>query len=253
MKWSSEDMIEAIKNLSEKLGKESMPTSSEMVENGLSGLSRAISLRGGMELWRIKSGLQKHVPKSPIWSDELIEQELKKSIEILGLDRMPTANELKSIERNDLHCKVSRTLKYSGWADKLNLNMKDCDTRAGQNFEANLENILKSKGFSVQRMSTRYPFDLLVNGCVKIDAKVSNPYNYEGQTYHTFRLAKKYGSCDIYMCQTLLSEQPDRLFIIPSHYVQVVMLSVGKKSKYDKYIDRWDYIEQYSNFMKSLR
>lgn len=40
--------------------------------------------------------------------------------------------------------------------------------------------------------------------------------------------------------------------IIPSHIIKSNVLSIGIKSKYDKYKDRWDLIEKHSVFMKSL-
>jgi hypothetical protein len=69
------------------------------------------------------------------WTDELIKEHLLDSIKALSLDRMPTANELKTLGRNDLHCKISRTKKYSGWADELGLSLSKCETRLGNLYE----------------------------------------------------------------------------------------------------------------------
>lgn len=188
-----------------------------------------------------------------IWNDELIKQELLKSIDILMLDRMPTRAELVSISRNDLHCKISRTKKYSGWAKELGLPLKSCDTRMGHKYEAGITDILNTKGFNVERMTNKHPYDLMVNGCVKIDVKSANPYYFQGSRVHTFNLHNPNPSCDIYICVLLNeSHEIERTFVIPSHLVKIKTLCVGKESKYNSFIDRWDIVGQYSNFLKSV-
>jgi hypothetical protein len=44
----------------------------------------------------------------------------------------------------------------------------------------------------------------------------------------------------------------ERTFVIPSKNLKLVSLCIGKNSKYNKYINRWDYIDKYDKFYKSL-
>jgi hypothetical protein len=188
-----------------------------------------------------------------VWTEERLISELFKSMKALGIDRMPTSTELKSLGRNDLHIKISRTKKYRGWAETLNLELKSSCTLTGQIHEDFIERILLDKGYSVERMSTKHPYDLLVNDAVKIDSKLANPYILRGSRVHTFGISKPEPTCDIYVCAALDEVGGiERIFVIPSHQLRVVTLCVGKQSKYNKYIDRWDYIEKYSNFLKDV-
>lgn len=189
------------------------------------------------------------------WTDELIKEHLLESIKILGLTRMPTANELKRIGRNDLHCKVSRTKKYSGWADELNLKLSRCETRIGNEYEVIVGEHLESLGFKVEQMSTKHPYDLYVDGHVKIDVKVANKYrSVSGSEWWTFNLEKEYPSCDIYICVCLSDiKSEEKTLVIPSHYVKMKSLNIGKVSKYDTYIESYNYIDDYSIFFRSIK
>lgn len=187
--------------------------------------------------------------KRTFWTEELIKSELIKSIELLEIKRMPTGSELKSIGRNDLHLKIGRTKTYRGWAAELGLQLKSSCTLDGQYLEDRIEKMIKYKGYSVERMSTKYPYDLLVNGSVKIDVKLSNPNIMRGSRVHTFGISKSEPTCDLYICAAK-DEQGniERLMIIPSHKLRVVTLCIGKESVYNKFINRWDLLDQYIEF-----
>jgi hypothetical protein len=189
-----------------------------------------------------------------VWTEEKVRSELLKCIDLLMLDRMPTADELKSIGRNDLHIKISRTKKYSGWAEELGLALKSCETRTGQKYEGVAEEMLSSRGYAVERMSTKYPYDLLVNGHLKVDVKVAKPYMLRGESrVHTFGINKVKQTCDVYQLIALDEEEKiERTFIIPSHVLNVVSLSVGRESKWNAYVDRWDLIETYDRFFRGV-
>lgn len=187
------------------------------------------------------------------WTEELIESELLKSIRILGVERMPTAEELKSIGRNDLHCKVSRTKKYRGWAEHLGLELKRSETVFGQEFERRVAEQLRSHDYDVELMSTKHPYDLLVDGCVKVDVKVAKPYPIRGSRVHSINLAKENPTCDIYICILLDDRgEVERELFIPSHHVQKKMLNIGADSKYNKYADMLSYLHNYSVFFHSV-
>jgi hypothetical protein len=187
------------------------------------------------------------------WTDELIKSELLKSIDVLGLQRMPTGEELKSIGQNGLHCKISRSKKYSGWANELGLSLKSSTTETGKEYEAIIEQKIKDMGFEVERMTTKHPYDLLVFGGVKVDVKVANPYLLRGSRVHTFALNKENPTCDIYILAALDDAGAlERLFVIPAHLVQMKMINMGLKSKYNRFIDAWDYLDEFSIFYKQI-
>ena len=99
-------------------------------------------------------------------------------------------------------------------------------------------------------MSIKHPYDLLVDKNIKFDVKAANKYvNGEGHSYYSFNLEKRNPTCDIYI---LLCIDTERIFIIPSKFLHQTQISMSDNSKYSIYENRWDYIEQYSNFYKTV-
>lgn len=187
------------------------------------------------------------------WTHEDILNEVKHSMNILNIDRMPTAPELISINRNDLHCAICRRGTYKSIADELNIVLKRSETTKGHYFESYIMNILKLKGYDVISTSNQHPYDLLVNNSVKIEVKSGRQYDFKGSKCNTFSFSNRYSPCDIIICIAQLEDGIiDRIFIIPSHVLNIVTMSVGKKSIYNKYINNWDIIQKYVDFHSSI-
>jgi hypothetical protein len=187
------------------------------------------------------------------WNDERIKAELLKCIKVLQIDRMPTASELKDIGRNDLHCAISRSKKYSGWAKELGLSLKQSETTKGQKYEKYVRDVIKTFGYDVKQMTTKHPFDLLINDTVKVDVKVGGVHNHFGARCHTFRPSKKYATCDIYVCIGLDEKgKVEKRFVIPSKYAKLVTINICNDSKYNVFLERWDYIERFVKFYQAI-
>lgn len=188
------------------------------------------------------------------WNNELIEQEIRKVMEALMINRMPSSNEMRKVVGNGLPMKVSRTGGFVHWATKLNLPIKNSETEMGRRFQLVARQLLINKGYDVALMSTKHPYDLLVNQSIKIDVKSAKPYHCRDNSFHTFNLEKKNPTCDIYMVFALTNtEEIERLLIIPSTHLRLTQLSIGKQSKYNQFINRWDILEKYAAFYKYLR
>ncbi|MFC6455937.1 hypothetical protein [Paenibacillus vulneris] len=216
-------------------------------------LEYLISDNGGFTYWSSILGIPQK--RSIIkWDDQMIESEILLVLKELSLDRMPSSSEIKKHSGNvALHNKICKTLGYRGWAVKLGLEQKESETKLGQDIEDFATEILHSKGYSVEKMTTNYPYDLLINGTVRVDTKSGRAYDLQGSRCHTFGINKRNASCDIYLIFALSEDGSlERTYIIPSHKLKVTSLSIGEKSKYDIYKDRWDYINTYDKFYKSI-
>ena len=189
------------------------------------------------------------------WNDEKVKTEIREIINVLNIDRMPSASEMEMVTGNAaLSCKIAKTGGFYKWADKLGLKVKNCETKTGKGYEEITFNLLKDKGYSVKRMSVKYPFDLIVNNKVSIDVKVGNVYMLKGSRVHTVGVSKKFATCDLYIVFALNEQKKvEKTFIIPGIELDVVTMSFGSKSKYDKYINRWDYIDKYLEFYNGLK
>jgi hypothetical protein len=187
------------------------------------------------------------------WNDEKIVEGIKQSMGVLKIDRMPTAAELTSIGRNDLHCKIGRTKTYKGWADYLGIQLKSSETTKGNEYEDLVAKIIGVLGYKVKQMTTKHPYDLLINDSVKVDVKVGGAHNHFGSRAHTFRPSKKFATCDLYICVALdENDGVENIFIIPSKFAQLTTLNIGTDSKYNKFIYRWDYIKRFVQFYEEV-
>lgn len=252
MKWTDQSIQQNILSLMEVLEIKTMPTNTQMRNNKMSGLSRAIGMSGGVYHWSEKLGIPRARSRRK-WTDELIREKIKKSMVILCIKRMPTASELTSIGRNDLHCAISKYGTYRAWADRLDLEMKSSETSKGHKYEQYIKDILVNKGHEVAEMTTGHPYDLLVSENLKVDVKVGVAHNHFGSRAHTFRPSSKNSTCDIYICVALdETSETENIFIIPSKFARVQTINIGANSKYDKFINRWDFVENYTKFYDSV-
>lgn len=189
------------------------------------------------------------------WSYEKIIEEIERVMDTLKINRMPSQSEIKMVTGNTcLTNKIAKTGGYRVWAKELGLNLKDSETQKGNDWEFKIMEELLSTGYEVEKMSTKHPYDLLVENFIKIDVKVSSYYKGETYQYHTFNLEKTHHNCDIFILVGLDDEgKVVKRLIIPSKFLMgKKQISVGLTSKYDKFNERCDYIDKYIDFYKEL-
>lgn len=190
------------------------------------------------------------------WTDELIQEKVLEVKKALALDRMPSRKECSQYFHDE--ALVNAISKKIGWytlANKMGLKIKASETYFGKSQEQEAFELLSAMGFSVRKMAQNFPYDLLVDDSVKIDVKASHLYRGKNGNFYTFNLEKDYATCDIYLLFAI-NDKNDRVmtFIVPSKFViSQCQISIGElKSKYHRFIDRWDYIETASSFWDSV-
>ena len=185
------------------------------------------------------------------WTYKAIKEELIKVINALDINRMPTSNEIKLVTKNS---KLTNAIKRHGgylyWANEMGLSQAPGTTRLGMYGEEKIKEILELKGYKVEKMSVKHPYDLLVNSNIKIDVKTARLYTSEhGNSYYTFNLEKKDPTCDIYIFYCV---EIEKILIIPSKFLRQTQLCISESSKYNRYTNRWDYLKIYDNFYKEV-
>lgn len=192
------------------------------------------------------------------WTDDDIKREVRMAMDFMQINRMPSRSELLSVSGdNSLVSKIGR--RPGGWyqlAKDMGLEMKDSETQTGKKNESAVCRFLIEKGFSVKQMSQNFPYDLLVDDCIKIDVKASKLYRGSQGNFYSFNLEKRYATCDIYILLTLRDDgSVNKVYIVPSVFViSNTQISIGEiSSKYDKYMDRWDYISGMSAYMTGIK
>jgi len=188
------------------------------------------------------------------WNDEEIKKQIFITMDALNIKRMPSASEIKIVQGNGtLSNAIRRNGGFYKWSDNLGLEVENCETQTGKGYEMIAANMIENKGYKVARMTTKYPFDLLVNDNISIDVKVAKQYENRGSLMHTVGINKKYATCDLYLIFLLdISGNLERTLIIPGNELKHTSLNLGKDSIYNKYIDRWDYLDKFNNFYAQL-
>lgn len=182
------------------------------------------------------------------WTEKMVEQEIKEVMRAMNIDRMPSRSEIELIRGDtSLTNKITKTGGFYFWANKLGLEIKNSETKFGYEIEKKISEKLAGDGYSCILTSIRHPYDILVDGCVKIDVKSAKKTRVKEGLVYSFNLEKKEQTCDVYVAVCLGDEESiEKIYVIPAHIMTgKKQLCLGvKNSIYDSYIDRWDIIEK---------
>ena len=188
------------------------------------------------------------------WTQEKILQSVKDCMDATGLTRMPSRSELSGYYGNN---KVINAIKrfpggYYKVAELLKIEMKENETQFGKYGEELAIKLLEEHGFSVERMTTRYAYDLYVNGSVKVDVKTARPSRANKSFCYSFNLEKRFPTCDVYFL-IAKNEEKESIYIVPASINQTqIGLGTGT-TVYSKYQDRYDIITDMSKAFASAK
>lgn len=190
------------------------------------------------------------------WTDEMVKQTVSEMVKDCGLDRMPSKSEIEDYFKNTaLTNVISRRYGFYNLARQLGLEVKKSDTYYGKKYEEIMMNKLVGMGFSVERMSTRHSYDLLVSPGIKIDVKASRLYKGPNGNFYSFNLEKKFATCDIFILVCTDDDGSiEREYVIPSVFaINNTQISIGEgDSKYSKFINKWNLLSEYDHFVKQI-
>lgn len=190
------------------------------------------------------------------WSKEKIVNSIREVAEGLCLDRMPSKSETEAFcGDTKLSNAIQKHGGYRYWAKVVDLELKESETKFGQDTEEQVVRLMRSKGFDCEPTPTRYPYDILVEKCAKVDVKAARETLIRGYPAYSFRLAKPQQTCDFYILAPVNHEGEIRkTYIVPAHVVsgQIQICISTTESMYDAYLDRWDLIDEYVNAMRLI-
>ena len=189
------------------------------------------------------------------WDDVLIEKTIKEVIKKAKINTFPTHSQIKKITGNEaLSCAISKHGGSRYWAEKLGLEMKQSESKFGEEYELECISRLKHYGFRCEKTPVKYPYDILVENAIKVEVKCGNIYHGKNGDFYTFNLEKSKPTCDIFVCFCLEDERTAKVYVIPSSILSGnTQLSIGKhKSKYDNFINRWGLFREYDAFYNKL-
>lgn len=188
------------------------------------------------------------------WTEEEIIIKIKEMVENLEMDTMPTHSELNNyFGSSSLSGAISKRGGSARFAKILGLEIKNCETKFGEKLEDYCALQIQEKlKLQCEKTNSRFPYDILVDRAVKIDVKASRLFeNYGKSKYYTFNLEKKEQTCDVFVFYCINEKNEiEKTLIIPAYVLSgKKQFSLGLKSMYDKYENKWEYIKHYYDFI----
>ena len=249
------EIISDIKNIMRTVGIEYMPTV-PIVKEISKGLNARITRIGGRKYLSNKYNIPlKQKGNSRVTTDEEIIEEINKVVSVLNLDRFPTRDEMNKVTKShSLAGLISKRGGYVKWANKLNLKMKQSETLTGYYGEDLLKEIISSKGYKIERQTANCLYDFLINDYIRVDCKLSHLYHGKIGSFYSFNLENPMHDCDLFIFICEDDDKKRRVVIVPQSVLQhQKQVSIGEvNSKWHKYIDRYDFIDKYDEFYKTI-
>ena len=190
------------------------------------------------------------------WNEEKIQEGIYSVMKKNKTENMPSSKLIYETNNSfALSIAIERNGGFHYWANKLGLKQNKSETRFGNIYEQECLRYLTDHKYNGEAMTTKYPYDIFVDG-VKIDVKASNLFKCNHGVFYTFNLEKKYPTCDIFVAYCIENqEQIKKVYVIPSIVLQgKTQLSIGEKTSiYDRYLNAWEIIDDYKNFLMFVK
>lgn len=169
------------------------------------------------------------------WSDELVESEIRAiSAERFG-GRMPSAPELIDAGFQSLASRISRTKGgYRGLALRLGLGIKDSETAFGHVWESFIVEKLQAHGRTAVRQTTRAPFDVLVDGRVRVNVKSARWHEYGPCKGFFFGISDTWKRCDVFAL-VKVAESSQEILWVPSCDAQQQTITLTGKHRFNAF------------------
>lgn len=131
--------------------------------------------------------------------------------------------------RADLAAQICKhPIKYRGWANRLGLETKKSETLFGHEWEAYIHGLLVATGYASERQSTKAPFDILVDGRVRLNVKAARWHAYGPCRGFFFGIGKTWQRCDAFALVKVSDGPPEVLWVPSSEAQQQTITLTGK-------------------------
>lgn len=173
------------------------------------------------------------------WTDDMVESELVDICQSIG--HMPSNSELGRMSRTDLANQIARRGGFFKWSERVGYDRTFSCTdmgRSGERIVASIVNLMGHK--AEQRKAVKSPYDLLVDGLVRVDVKTANQVNYVGFPAWYYRIGKHVQSdlVILFQADTLIAH------VLPWFIVNTTNITISPTSKkYDAYKNAWNLLD----------
>lgn len=172
------------------------------------------------------------------WTSELIAERILKVAGSGGV--MPTNTFLTQSNQCDLANAISKNGGYIAWAEQLCLSRNQSDSDTGWLGEIAVKVLLESRGFAVERSTAvKWPHDLLVNGCLRVDVKSARFAEYGACKGWFYRIGKSPQADVIALYQLDTSE----IYWLPWYLCPQTNVTISKNGgKYSRFRESYQIV-----------
>lgn len=163
-----------------------------------------------------------------------------------GTGVFPSNMDLRKLGRNDLCCQITKRGGFVLWSKKLGFERNYSDSDFGWDGESKAIEILLSKGFNPEKSnSIKAPFDLIVNGCLRVDVKTAKFATYgrssgEPDSSGWFYRIGKYIQSDVLM---LVQMDTGDCYLMPWNLCPTSNITITKTGKtYAKFKNNFELL-----------
>jgi hypothetical protein len=155
---------------------------------------------------------------------------------------MPSASELRARGLDKLAAIVAYRGGFAAWRMRLALEAKRSETYRGRAVEEQAVQFLERSGFKVEHQrAAKCPFDIMVNGSVRVDVKAAR-LNSAGK--YTFGTKKPRPTCDVYMLGMLNKRDVVRAwYLVPATQLPTCAHLRPNDKRYEKYRGALTYLD----------
>lgn len=186
------------------------------------------------------------------WTTSLIESELRAICISFGY--MPSCQQMRDLGRNDLMCAITKNGGLFAWSDRVGFKRRASDSDFGWYGEEIVASILRERGHRVERsVAVKAPFDLLVDGVLRIDVKTANLATYKNRGIPCsgwyYRIGKIPGSDLV----ALLKADTKDIYFIPWDACPRGNITITSGGKYTQYANRFDIVQRHVESLTQLK
>lgn len=178
--------------------------------------------------------------KPNTWTDSMVHSELIPICAATGM--FPSNSELVRLGRGDLANQICKRGGFVAWSAKLGYERNGSDSDFGWSGERRCMELLQINGFVVEKADRlRAPFDILINGCIRVDVKTANYAEY-GVCRGWFYRIGKHAQSDFVL---LLQLDTDTLYCLPWQVCPTTNITISREGGiYVKFKNNFDLLRE---------
>ena len=181
------------------------------------------------------------------WNDARIREHLQRVVMEGNAGVMLSDGDLLEMGEGSLARAIARSdHSYREWADMIGAEIKDTNVSRSYDIETWVKGELEARGHKVEYTTHKCPYDLLVDGKIRVEVK-SSPWkaSKKAGTYgYAFRMGRnpQHRAFDVGVFVGVDEDNnPERVYIMPAARARQTTVTITASASWNKYLSAWRY------------